>query len=283
MTRAAKDGVTVDDVRAFWERHPLFTGESSFEPGTREFFDEHRRVYIEDCLAGNVDRRFIPPEGNRDHVLDLGCGPGFWVIELSKIGKLEGPISGADLTQAAVDLMKKRAEIYGVPVQASQQNAEALTFEDGIFSHVNCVGVIHHTPKTEQCVAEIARVLRPGGSALISVYYKNAILRNWGALSWVGKALAKLGAKLAGRSRDNIFRENNVDEIVRLYDGGDNPVGKAYTREEFIRMLSPHFAVRETFLTFFPARALPVPIPAWLHRWLDRRMGFLIHATMVKK
>ncbi|MCZ8383020.1 hypothetical protein [Achromobacter xylosoxidans] len=95
--------------------------------------------------------------------------------------------------------------------------------------------------------------------------------------------MAKLGAKLAGRSRDNIFRENNVDEIVRLYDGGDNPVGKAYTREEFIRMLSPHFAVRETFLTFFPARALPVPIPAWLHRWLDRRMGFLIHATMVKK
>ena len=35
----------------------------------------------------------------------------------------------------------------------------------------------------------------------------------------------------------------SIDEIIRLYDGVDNPIGKAYTKEEFCRMLSPYFLI----------------------------------------
>src|SRR6266550_3152959 len=151
----------VDDVRAFWEANPLFTGESAFAPGTREFFEEHFRVTVEDCFAGELDLRVFPSAANADRVLDLGCGPGTWTIELTRRGARS--VVAADLTERALELTRRRAELFGVHIETSRQNAEALTFESASFSHVNCNGVIHHTPDTEACVREIARVLRPGG------------------------------------------------------------------------------------------------------------------------
>ena len=85
---------------------------------------------------------------------------------------------------------------------------------------------------------------------------------------------------MKGRGRENIFSEGYVDEIVRLYDGKDNPIGKSYSRAQFVSMLEKHFEVVETYLHFFPARALPFGIPRALHRWLDRRLGFMIYATL---
>ena len=52
----------LDEVQHFWEANPLWSGESSFEDGTIDFYKEHRNVYISDCFAGSLDRRFLPPE-----------------------------------------------------------------------------------------------------------------------------------------------------------------------------------------------------------------------------
>lgn len=271
----------VDDVRAFWEANPLFTGESVFAPGTREFFEEHFQVTVEDCFAGELDPRVFPSATNAARVLDLGCGPGTWVIELKRRGARA--VVAADLTERALELTRRRAEVYGVDIQTSRQNAEALTFESGSFSHVNCNGVIHHTPDTEACVREIARVLRPNGTAVIAVYYRNLLVRHWSWLRHAGRLVASLGGGLRGRGRENIFRISSGDEIVRYYDGAANPVGKAYGRREFVDLLSPHFHVQAVFLHFFPARALPVRIPRRLHRYLDRTMGFMIYARCEKR
>lgn len=273
----------LEDVRAFWESNPLWTGESAFEPASIPFFEEHRSVYLADCFAGAFDLRFLPPprpNGQDMRVLDLGCGIGFWVSEFAMRGL--GNLFAADLTEQALAITARRLEAYGLKAELSRQNAEAMTFPERTFDHVNCQGVIHHTPDTEATVAEIARVLKPGGTASISVYYRNPILRLWPYLRWIGWPLAKLGAGLRGRGREGIFLEGNVDEIVRLYDGAENPIGKSYTREQFVAMLGRHFEVQETYLHFFPARALPFRIPAGLHRWLDRRLGFMIYATVRK-
>lgn len=274
---------SLDDVRSFWEANPLWTGESSFLPGSMPFFEEHRSIYIADCFGGHFDLRFLPPPrpmGQNMRILDLGCGIGFWVSELAMRGLTN--IDAADLTEHALALTKKRLEVYGVTAQLSQQNAERMTFPDAVFDHVNCQGVIHHTPNTEATIAEIARVLKPGGTASVSVYYRNPILRLWPFLRWLGWPLARLGGGLNGRGREKIFLESDVDEIVRLYDGAENPLGKSYTRDQFIKMLDQHFLVRETYLHFFPARALPLRLPAPLHRWLDKHLGFMIYATIQK-
>ena len=271
----------LEDVKAFWEENPLWTGESRHSPGSREFFEEHDFICIDECQGGRFDERIIPAEENRSDVLDLGCGIGFWTVQLAKRGCRK--IVAADLTENALGLARKRCQIFAVDAEFSQENAEQMSFPDATFAHVNCQGVIHHTPNTEVCVAEIARVLKPGGSASISVYYRNLLLRLWPVFGLTGRLLSKLGFKLRGRGRETIYAEADVNEIVRLYDGQDNPIGKAYSKKEFIDMLSPHFEVKETFLHFFPSRSLPFRVPAWLHRILDRHLGFMIYASLKKR
>ena len=75
----------------------------------------------------------------------------------------------------------------------------------------------------------------------------------------------------------------NVDEIVRLYDGVENPIGKSYTRQAFVNMLAPYFEICEVSFHFFPARALPFKLPGRIHRFLDRHAGFLIYANVRKR
>lgn len=271
---------SVDEVKGFWESNPLWSGESRHEMGSRAYFEEHRTTVINDCFGGRFDPRTLPGSTSA-RVLDLGCGPGFWTVEFGLKGMTD--LTAADLTEAALELARKRCQLYGINAKFSQQNAEQMTFSGGSFDHVNCQGVIHHTPDTEACVREIARVLVPGGTASVSVYYRNVFLRIWPLLGWLGKLAYLFGSKLSGRGREKIYATTDANEIVRLYDGADNPVGKAYSRKEFLAMLEPYFVVEETYLHFFPARTLPFKLPASIHRWLDRHAGFLIYATLRKR
>jgi SAM-dependent methyltransferase len=173
--------------------------------------------------------------------------------------------------------------VLGIKAEFREENAEALSFADATFDHVNCSGVVHHTTDPQKAVAEIARVLKPGGTALISVYYKNFILRRWAALRYLGKLFARAGAGMAGRGRESIYALDDVGEIVRRYDGAENPIGLAYSEAEFAEMLSPYFTIDKMYLHFFPARSLPFAIPKPLHRMLDRNLGFMIFANMHKR
>ena len=154
----------INDVSSFWEQNPLFSGESGFEPGTWEFFEEHRRVVVEDCFAGVMDKRLIP-ECADGRILDLGCGPGLWTVEFLKSNARN--VVASDLTENALRITRKRLLAYNVEANLVQANAEDLCFESNSFDYVNCQGVIHHTPDTEKCVAEIARVLKSGGGQLL--------------------------------------------------------------------------------------------------------------------
>lgn len=273
----------LSQVQDFWEQNPLWTGESRFKPGSPEFFEEHRNVYLNDCFAGQFDLRFFPPPrsgGQKMRILDMGCGVGFWTVELAMRGL--GNLEAADLTQKALEITKRRLEAYGVEAILAQQNIEELTYENKSFDHVNCQGVVHHTPDTEKALSEIARILKPGGTATVSVYYRNLILELWPWIRCLAWPLAKLGGGLKGRGREKILLTKDIDEIVRLYDGFENPVGKSYNRKQFTALLEPNFEIKEIYFHFFPARALPFKIPRWLHRWLDKKTPFMIYASLRK-
>ena len=273
-----RKGPTVDDVREFWNSNPLWTGESAIEPGTMAFFEEHRRVYHEDCFAGAVDERIFMPGDKNAKVLDLGCGIGFWLVEFWSRGYRN--LSGADLSDASLEIAHKRCELYGVEATLHQANAEALEFADASFDHVNCQGVIHHTPDTEAALNEIARVLKPGGTASVSVYYQNFVLRNWSIFRPLARMAGAVGSRLKGRGREHIYNIPDADEIVRYYDGNANPVGKAYSVAQVRAMAEPCFEIEEIMYHFFPARSLPVGMPKFLHRFLDRKLPFMVYCNL---
>lgn len=273
---------TIEDVRRFWEQNPLFAGEGSHPVGSNEFFDEHARIVYDDCLAGESTDRFIPRSLSKDsRILDLGCGIGFWTIEFHRKGFPN--LYSCDLTNAALRLTAKRLEMYDARSELSLQNVERLTYPDQFFDHVNCQGVIHHTPDASAAVREIARVLKKDGTASVSVYYKNMILRAWPLFSSVGALLHRLDFSLEGRGRDSIYRTRSVDDLTRLYDGVDNPIGKSYSKHALFSLVQPYFSIEDVFLYFIPARSFPVRMPKWLHRYLAQIMGFMIHVTLRKR
>jgi len=271
--------IGIEDVRKFWDSNPLFVNESQYKPGTLEFFEEHKRIYITDCFAGNLDRRIFNIN-KESSILDLGCGPGFWTIEFCKRGFKK--IVGADLSNNSLQIAKERAYLYNVASNSNvtfvQENAEKMNFPENSFDHVNCQGVIHHTPNPENAIMEIHRVLKDNGTALISVYYKNSILKNWPLLRQIIR-LFKPG--LQGRGRENIYQKNSINEIVRMYDGALNPLGIAFSKGEFEKLLSP-FQVCDIWYGFFPARSLKIKIPKFLHKVLSRAIPFMIFANVRK-
>ena len=275
-----KTAKTIDDVRDFWDTNPLFTGESDFEPGTHEFFEQHRSVYREDCFAGEVDSAiFSIPTSSR--VLDLGCGIGFWLIEFWERGFHD--LTGADLSPRSLEMARRRCAAYEAKPTLQVENAENLTFSDAAFDHVNCQGVIHHTPNTEKAVSEIARVLSPGGTASLSVYYRNVLLRSWPLIHPVGRMLSRFNKGLIGRGRSKIFEVKDSDEIVRWYDGSENPIGKSYSKNGFADLLRPHFTIEKVYYHFFPMRSLSPNAPKLLRRFADRYVPFMIYMNVKKR
>lgn len=271
---------TIDDVRGFWDANPLWSGEGCAEPGTRAYFDEHRAVVHRDCFAGAVDEHIFPDIDKNARVLDLGCGIGFWLVEFWQRGFRN--LHGADLSPNSLELARKRCGVYGVQAELSVRNAEATGFDDASFDHVNCQGVVHHTPSPPAALREIHRIIRPGGTASISVYYKNTIIRNWRSFRAASKLVSALGGGLKGRGRERIFAGSDVDDIVRTYDGAENPIGIAYDREAFKRLIGPGFRIDSIYFHFFPARAAPVAMPRALHRILDRKLPFMIYCNVTK-
>ena len=265
-------------VRRFWDENPLWVGEGMFEPGSRAFFEEHRRVYYDDCFAGKLDERVFSRIDQDAQILDLGCGPGFWLVEFWRRGFHN--LVGADLSPRSLEVASLRCEIYGTRAKLLVQNAEKLEFEDQCFDHVNCQGVIHHTPNPSAAISEIFRVLRPGGTASLSVYYRNVLLRNWHAIRPLSNLLARLGGGMKGRGREDMMVVDSVDEIVRRYDGIENPIGVAFDARMFRNILEPKFCVEEIFFHFFPARAMPFAVPGFAHRFLDRYCPFMIYANV---
>lgn len=163
---------TLIEVERFWNENPLFTGESAYD---EHFFEHHREIYFSEVFFGIKPQQwFAFPKNKAARILDLGCGIGFWCEYLLSLGYER--ITGADLSTRSLELARDRVKANS-RVQFQQENAEKLTFADGQFDHVNCQGVVHHTPNTQGALNEIARVLPVGGTASISVYYSNWLVK----------------------------------------------------------------------------------------------------------
>ena len=100
--------------------------------------------------------------------LDVGCGLG----RLSEIclGKSK-LVCGVDLSNAVKEAARVIKSEKFIPIQASADN---LPLKDQSFDFVYCWGVLHHTKNPEQTLAELWRVLKPGGVLAIWVYKRDS-------------------------------------------------------------------------------------------------------------
>jgi ubiquinone/menaquinone biosynthesis C-methylase UbiE len=211
-------------VREYWNSHPCGTQFTDIEWGSKEFFDEVERFRYETQPFMERIVGFKKFAGKT--LLEVGCGLGTDLLEFAKGGAL---VTGVDLTPQSIELVKKRFAFANIPVDARVSDAEHLPFDDNSFDVVYSFGVLHHTPNTQQSIDEVFRVLKPGGKIVIMLYHKNSLH------VWLGIPLYTLW-KLLRSGGSKLTRPTLLEDWVRIYDGGENPLGKAYSKSEAEKM-----------------------------------------------
>jgi SAM-dependent methyltransferase len=131
-------------------------------------------------------------------VLEVGCGLG----ELSEriACELAADVVAIDLSERMVELARARG------VDARVADAQALPFEDSLFDCVVAAWMLYHLPDVDAGLAEIARVLRPGGH-LVAVTNGEEHL---------AEARAAGGVDMRGQSA--FSRENGEPQLGRHFD-----------------------------------------------------------------
>ena len=139
-------------------------------------------------------------------VVDLGCGPGDLVAELSPRLK-ETRITGIDLSPSMLLYAGRHATTDG-RLRFIVGDAASLPFDDGAVDLVVSTLSLHHWTEPADAFAEIARVLRPGGVALIY---------DLGLLAYLPSEMARIAAD-AGLEPTDIEREGlGGGPITRLF------------------------------------------------------------------
>jgi len=147
--------------------------------------------------------------GARGRTLDLGCGTGR-TLPLFPAG---AHVVGADPAHAP--LLRARRRAPGVPlVQAS---AEALPFRDGAFDTVVSSLVFCSVPRPERGLAEVRRVLAPGGTLRMIEHVRST--RPWKAR--LQDAVQPLWTRVAGGCHPNRETERTVEASGFSIDAGE--------------------------------------------------------------
>ena len=281
--------VDIDSVRSFWNANPCDTPKAENKEDRLAFF-----MGIEATRYGEQPHirdvaQFDRFEGRR--VLEIGCGVGTDGAQFARAG---ADYFGVDLTDAAVALASENFALRGLSGTFQRVNAEALPFPEASFDHVYSFGVIHHTVQPEKIVAEIRRVLKPGGTFSVMLYNRTSanyylqilflrrlgrmLLRPAFAPGLFARVLRLPLAKLEGHRTQMLRIPNPTREqwISMNTDGPDCPLARVYSAAE-VRRLFSDFSDVQTSVEHFDRSHWPLIgnlIPDRVSRWIGRRLGW---------
>jgi ubiquinone/menaquinone biosynthesis C-methylase UbiE len=288
-------------VRDFWQAHPCEAQFATAEVGSRAFYEqvERYRYAVHPHLPHAAG--FAKAKGLR--VLEIGSGLGTDGAHFAAAGAV---YTGVDLTRTASALTRRRFELFKLPGSFAVADAENLPFPDNYFDLVYSHGVLHHTPNTQRAINEAYRVLRPGGRAVVMLYYRNSfnyrinirVIRRLRAHLLRSQMGVKLAHRLLGETFEQLhahaghmkrdprasFRPDTF--LSRHTDGPDCPLARVYSREEASALFQAFSEVRFA-VHFWNRRWIPVVgkiLSARLESSLSSRWGWhlWIYATKPK-
>jgi ubiquinone/menaquinone biosynthesis C-methylase UbiE len=215
----AEPAALKEHVHAFWNRESCDTNQAQAEKFSRAYFEQIEQWRYVDQPFIHSFAQFTRYRGKQ--VLEVGFGAGTDFIQWLRAG---ARLSGIDLTEEALANVRHRIAVYGLPQPESLQvaDAENLPFPANTFDLGYSWGVLHHTPNTPKALAELVRVVRPGGEIKVMLYNCQSL---YACKMWVKHALLK------GRPWKSLrwVLWNHVESIGT----------KGYTQKEVEQMLAP--------------------------------------------
>ncbi|HVF89089.1 MAG TPA: class I SAM-dependent methyltransferase [Blastocatellia bacterium] len=256
----------------FWQANPCGAKFADIEIGSREFFKEVERHRYE--TEWHIPRVAMFEKWRGRDVLEVGCGLGTDAVSFARAG---ARYTGVDLTEASIELVRRRFDYESLDGALRTADAEALPFPEATFDLVYSHGVLHHTPDTGRAINELHRVLRPGGTAMVMLYHKSSYnyyvnimtLRRMGVrllgFKWGPPLVHRLTGEDEGRLRE--LQQAYLRDRGRLLardeflsqntDGAGNPLARAYTRGEALRMFD-RFSEARSEVHFLNKRWIPL-------------------------
>lgn len=242
--------------RTWWEQAPMTY--AAWDAADRS---TTRQRVVDDFLINNP--WLTPDYFNRfagKAVLEIGCGAGPATCLFAEGG---AKVTAIDITDAAVQIT--RAYVEGLPVVVERMDAERTTFADASFDHVFSWGVLHHSANTEAAFAEVARVLKPGGTGLIMVYNRASLRYYVRGLQWLF---------LKGQ----ILKGYTLPTVQRFFT--DGYYHRHFTPKELTAALHG-LRVERINMTHMAKKMVP-GVSAQIDEKLKRRYGWLLVAEINK-
>jgi ubiquinone/menaquinone biosynthesis C-methylase UbiE len=98
-------------------------------------------------------------------VLEVAPGPGYLGIEIARLGRFS--VTGLDISRTMVEIARENAAAERVAVDFRHGDVTAMPFADGSFDLIVCQAAFKNFRRPARALAEMHRVLRPGGGAVI--------------------------------------------------------------------------------------------------------------------
>lgn len=155
----------LERIAEYWDEHIHDLTITSQPIGTIGFFqqlDDYRYEKL-----NYLPRLVNFPSYRGKKFLEIGCGAG---IDLVRFARAGAEVTGIDLSNTSIELARKNIEQNGVTADLHIMNGESMQFPDSSFDVVYAHGVLQYTADAKQMIAEIYRVLKPGGEAIVMVY-----------------------------------------------------------------------------------------------------------------
>lgn len=235
-------------------------------------------------------------------VLEVGSGAGGHSAMFARHG---ARMTSCDITQVRAAETQRKFDLLGdlaAGCRAMQADAENLPFPDDHFDIVYSNGVLHHTNDTERAIAEVYRVLKPGGRAVIMLYCKSSFdywFNYWfcrgllcGAMfksrNWLGHASEWIGPT-EKTAVNPITRCYTAGQIRRMFSRFEN---LGFRKSEFYFYLIPKLGriYRRWQIKRYGTHpggeiVYGAPWPIWspLEHWLGKKMGWVWFISAYKQ
>jgi ubiquinone/menaquinone biosynthesis C-methylase UbiE len=179
-------------------------------------------------------------------MLDVGCGTGVFASKV-RVTLPRVDVCGVDLVSDMLAKGHSRWRLHQRHVLPVQGDSERLPFASGSFDIVTCANSFHHYPRQDRAVAEMARVLRPGGRLMIIDGYRDA---PWGWFIYdvcVAGVEGDVHHASAKRFRD-LMTQAGLKAVAQRVFRGPAPflITEAIAAEPVPVVPPPHFRLRSS-------------------------------------